>query len=95
MKPSQTTRSPNRTGRSVAWWSTLLLIALGAVLAALFLSARLVLSPANEQGLEQTSAANRAPLLAHVTHVSAPRNIPNRSEPSNTRLVAFVEIVLA
>src|SRR5262245_21700262 len=53
MKPSKQSRSPNRVDRSVAWWSTLLLVALGAVLTALFLSGRMLLS-LEEPGAAQT-----------------------------------------
>jgi hypothetical protein len=52
MKPSKEIRPSNRADRSVAWWSTLLLVALAAVLTALFLSGRMLLSleePATEQ----------------------------------------------
>ena len=59
MKPSKTTRHSNDADRSVAWWSAVLLIALGAVLAGVFLSARLVLSLANEPGTEQTTLRER------------------------------------
>jgi hypothetical protein len=55
MKTSRTIRSPNRADRTVAWWSTLLLVGLGAVFVALFLTARLLLSLANEPGIDQTS----------------------------------------
>lgn len=55
MKPSQTIRHPSGADRSVARWSTVLLVALVAVLTALFLSGRLLLSLANEPGTEQTS----------------------------------------
>jgi hypothetical protein len=67
MKPSRAIRTSSRADRSVAWWSTLLLIALGAVLTALFLSARLLLSLASETGIEQTSV--RETSLAHVTRL--------------------------
>ena len=63
MKSSRENRSSNRADRSVAWWSTLLLVALGAVLTALFLSGRMLLS-LEEPGAEQT----RAP--GHVTAAS-------------------------
>jgi hypothetical protein len=56
MKPSKTIRhARGGPDRSVARWSTVLLVALGAVLTALFLSGRLLLSLANEPGAEQTS----------------------------------------
>ena len=77
MKPS------HRRDRSVAWWSTLLLIALGAVLTALFLSMRLVLSVGSEEDW-QPSNANRS--LVHAERVSPSRNMlstPNRTEPQN------------
>ena len=44
MKLSKENRSLNRADRSVAWWSTLLLLALGALLTALFFSGRMILS---------------------------------------------------
>jgi hypothetical protein len=47
-------RQANDADRSVARWTTVLLIALGAVFMAVFLSARLLLSLANEPGSEQT-----------------------------------------
>jgi len=56
MKLSKENRSSKRADRSVAWWSTLLLLALGAVLTALFLSGRMLLS-LEEPGTEQTSMA--------------------------------------
>jgi hypothetical protein len=56
MKLSKENRLSNRADRSVAWWSTLLLLALGAVLTALFLSGRMLLS-LEEPGTEQTSVA--------------------------------------
>jgi hypothetical protein len=65
--------------RSVAWWSTLLLVALAAVLTALLLSLRLVLSVGNEQGSHSSADA----ALPRAEHVSPPRDIlstPNRSE---------------
>ena len=80
-KPSRTPNSSRRTDRSVAWWSTLLLIALGAVLSALFLSMRLVLSVGSEQGWQNSSANRSRP---QAEQLSPPRNIlgtPNRSEP--------------
>jgi hypothetical protein len=55
MKPSKTIRHADGADRSVARWSTVLLVALGAVLTALFLSGRLLLSLANDPGTEQTS----------------------------------------
>ena len=81
MKLSRTIKPSRRTDRSVAWWSTLLLIALGAVLTALFLSMRLVLSLGSEQGWQQSSAN---PSLPHAELLSPSRNMlstPNRSEP--------------
>jgi hypothetical protein len=72
MKLSRATRPSSRADRSVAWWSTLLLLALGAVLTALFLSARLLLSLANEPGIEQTSV--RATSLAYATSVLQSRD---------------------
>jgi hypothetical protein len=59
MKSSKATGHSNGADRSVAWWSAALLIALVAVLAGVFLSARLVLSLANEPGSEQTSLRER------------------------------------
>jgi len=59
MKPSKPIRYASDADRSVARWSTVLLLALGAVLVAVFLSARLVLSFANEPGSEQTSLRER------------------------------------
>ena len=56
MKLSTEIRPSNRADRTVAWVSTLLLVALGAVLTALFLSGRLLLS-LEEPGIEHTSAA--------------------------------------
>jgi hypothetical protein len=67
MRPSRTIRPSNRADRSVAWWSTLLLIALGAVLTALFLSGRLLLSLADETGIEQTSVWETS--VAHVAQM--------------------------
>ena len=61
MKLSKEIRPSNRADRSVAWWSTLLRVALGAVLTALFLSGRMLLS-LEEPSIEQTSAA-ATPLL--------------------------------
>jgi len=55
MKSSRKTGHANSADRSVARWRTALLIALGAVLMALFLSARLLLSLANEPGAQQIS----------------------------------------
>jgi hypothetical protein len=80
MKASRTIRSSNRANRSVAWRTTLLLIALGAVLMALFFSARLLLSPANGQSFEQ---ANPSPSLSspHVAHLWRAYHAPYRSVP--------------
>ena len=55
MKPSKTIRRLSGADRTVAWWSTLLLVGLGLVFMALFLTARLLLSLANEPGTGQTS----------------------------------------
>jgi len=63
------------------WWSTLLLVALAAVLTALFVTLRLVLSVGSEHGWEHSSAERSLP---HAEHVSPSRNMlstPNRSEP--------------
>ena len=81
MKPSRPTlRSSRRLDRSVAWWSVLLLVALAGVLAALFLSARLLLSLATEQGPEPSDS----PAVAYhsgATGVLLLRDdAPNRSE---------------
>src|SRR5690349_20924679 len=54
MKLPKENRSRHRADRSVAWWSTLLLVALGAVLTALFWSGRMLLS-LEEPGTERTS----------------------------------------
>jgi hypothetical protein len=79
VKTSRPTRPSSRLDRSVAWWSVLLLIALATVLAALFLSARLMLSLANE---DVASAHGRAS-HTFATVVLLPRyDTPNRSEPS-------------
>jgi hypothetical protein len=61
MKTSRTIRSPHRADRTVAWWSTLLLVGLAAVFIALFLTARLLLSLANEPGMNQTSLPVTSP----------------------------------
>ena len=80
MKPSGPTPPPYRVDRSVAWWSALLLIVLGTVLAALFLSARLVLSLANEQGLEQSKGSGRAYHTFAAAVLLLRDDAPNRSE---------------
>ena len=61
MKPSTTIRQANDADRSVARWTTVLLIALGAIFMALFLSARLLLRLANEPGSQQTSLGDAPP----------------------------------
>ena len=81
MKLSKEIRRSNRADRTVAWWSTLLLVALGAVLTALFLSGRMLLS-LEEPRREQTSAA--------VTPLPHPRNsvaVPRR--PNGSDLLRF------
>jgi hypothetical protein len=60
MKPSRSIRQANDPDRSVARWTTVLLVALGAIFLALFLSARLLLSLANEPGSRQTSLRDTA-----------------------------------
>jgi hypothetical protein len=75
MKPSKANPSPNRVDRSVAWWSTLLLVALGAVLTALFLSGRMILS-LEEPGAEQT----RVPVTS-IPHTDNRVAAARRSEP--------------
>ena len=77
MKPPRENRSPHRADRSVAWWTTLLLVALGAVLTALFWSGRMLLS-LEEPGTKRTSLP--ATSLAHSDDsVALPRR-PNGSE---------------
>jgi hypothetical protein len=61
MKPSRTIRQTNDANRSVARWTTVLLIALGAIFMALFLSARLLLSLATDPGSGQTSLREGSP----------------------------------
>ena len=80
MKPLRRLRS-GRPDRSVAWWSTLLLIALGAVLTALFLSVRLVLSVGNEQGWQRSSANRSVPQADYRLPLRNMLSTPNRSEP--------------
>jgi hypothetical protein len=53
-------RQANDPDRSVARWTAVLLVALGAIFLALFLSARLLLSLANEPGSQQTSLGDTA-----------------------------------
>ena len=77
MKLSKEIRPSNRADRSVAWWSTLLLVALGAVLTALFLSGRMLLS-LEEPSIEQTGAA-AGPLPHPHDSVAVPR-LPNGSD---------------
>src|SRR5262245_8057121 len=77
MKPSKENRSPNRADRSVAWWSTLLLVALGAVLTALFLSGRMILS-LEDPGTAQTRVPATA--LPHPEDRVAVERRPNGSE---------------
>ena len=77
MKLSKKLRPANRADRTVAWWSTLLLVALGAVLAALFLSGRMLLS-LDVPVIERTSAA-AAPLPHPRNSVAVPRR-PNGSD---------------
>ena len=76
MKVSKENRSANRADRSVAWWSTLLLVALGAVLTALFLSGRMILS-LEEPGTEKTRVP--ATSLPHPDDRVAVARRPNRS----------------
>jgi hypothetical protein len=78
MKSSRENRSRKRADRGVAWWSTLLLAALGAVLTALFLSGRLLLS-LEEPGTEQTRVPVTA--LPHPDDSVAVARRPNGSEP--------------
>jgi hypothetical protein len=81
MKSSRTIRVANRADRSVAWWTAVLLIALGTILAALFLSARLLLSLADEQGL----AASGRFYGAFISNVLLSRDdTPNRSARSRS-----------
>ena len=61
MKPSRTIRQANDADRSVARWTTVLLVALGVILMALVLSARLLLSLATEPGSQQTSLGDTPP----------------------------------
>ena len=78
MKVSKENRSQNRADRSVAWWSTLLLVALGAVLTALFLSGRMILSledPGTQQTRVPTTSVPRLEDRVAVTRR------PNGSEP--------------
>jgi hypothetical protein len=82
MKSSRENRSRKRADRSVAWWSTLLLAALGAVLTALFLSGRLLLS-LEEPGTEHLGA------LPHADDSVAVARRPNGSEP--LRFDAMIE----
>ena len=62
MKSSKAIRLRNRTDRTVAWWNALLLVGLGAVFMALFLTARLLLSFANEPGIAHTTSGRVTPL---------------------------------
>jgi hypothetical protein len=71
MKRADRAASPKRVDRSVAWWSALLLAALITVLAALFLSARLLLSLDNEQGHARSIASERP--ASHVEGVAGAR----------------------
>lgn len=91
MRTSRPTRSSGRLDRSVAWWSVGLLIALATVLAALFLSARLMLSLANE---DPASAQGRS-YHGFRPVVLLPRD--HHTEPFGAidALVAFTGIVLA
>jgi hypothetical protein len=77
MKPSKENRSPNRADRSVAWWSTLLLVALGAVLMALFFSGRMILS-LEDPGTAQTRVPPTA--LPHPDERVAGARRPSGSE---------------
>jgi len=78
MKPSRENRVPNRADRSVAWWSTLLLLALGAVLTALYLSGRMILS-LEDPGTAQTRVP--ATSLPHPDNRVAGARRPSGSEP--------------
>jgi len=78
MKPSRENRVPNRANRSVAWWSTLLLLALGAVLTALYLSGRMILS-LEDPGTAQTRVPATA--LPHPDDRVAGARRPSGSEP--------------
>lgn len=78
MKLSKEYRSPKRADRSVAWWSTLLLVALGAVLTALFVSGRMILS-LDEPSTDKTRVP--ATSLPHPDDRVAVARRPNRSGP--------------
>ena len=85
MKTSKTIRPAHRVDRTVGWWSTLLLVGLGAVIVALFLSARLLLSLANEPGSNQTRAS--ATPLSHVAGMLPlrdDRTVRSRSNAQHT-----------
>jgi hypothetical protein len=86
VKPSRHVPSSSRFDRRVAWWSALLLLALAGVFAALFLSARLLLSLANEPGLERSAVPIPASYHAFTAALLQLRDVtPNRSEPSPRR----------
>jgi len=80
MRSSSAAGSRKRVDRSVAWWSALLVAALVAVLTALFLSARLLLSLADTQGPDLSDCSLPA---AHVLHVLRASDVtPSGLEPS-------------
>ena len=56
VKTSRSPGSDKRADKRVAWWTTLLLVALGLVLTALFYSGRYVLSLDHEQDSERQHA---------------------------------------
>jgi hypothetical protein len=82
VKLPKSPRSDKRADRRVAWWSALLLVALGIVLTALFYSGRYVLSldhegdPQERHRLECRLGV--APLASHLLPFHAK---PNRAEP--------------
>jgi hypothetical protein len=63
----------------VAWWSAVLLAALGAVLTALFWSARLLLTLADEPGAELSGRYNHLP--ASAIELAARGEAPSGAEP--------------
>jgi hypothetical protein len=91
VKTSRPTRPSGRLDRSVAWWSALLLVALATVLAALFLSARLMLSLANEG----PASAQGHSYHRFATVVLLPRDHHTEPFGAIAALVAFAGIVLA
>jgi hypothetical protein len=80
MKSSTSGGAHKRVDRSVAWWSALLLAALVAVLSALFLSARLLLSLADARGPDLSDCSPPAGYILHLLRASDVR--PNHAEPS-------------